>query len=219
MAKNIIMWVLAAFMGLSCIGFFPSIASIIMLIFAVIAAPIAPWQEFLSGFGLRGWMKGLVLCAAFIGAVMVLPQSDTADVPTPSEQPSYRGTLPSKKPDQTESHAPNREIPVTSEQEPTEEPSPTPVPTVNPTPTPTPVSTSTPTPTPKPTPEPTQAPTTQPTPEPQPIRGRAPNTVVYVSNRSNTIHSVHDCSGMRNYREMTIYNATQRGYEFCPNCW
>ena len=42
---------------------------------------------------------------------------------------------------------------------------------------------------------------------------------VYVSNRSNTIHSVHDCGGMKKYREMTRAEADACGYKYCPNCW
>ena len=42
---------------------------------------------------------------------------------------------------------------------------------------------------------------------------------VYVSKRSNTIHSVHDCGGMKNYREMTRAEADAHGYKYCPNCW
>ena len=46
-----------------------------------------------------------------------------------------------------------------------------------------------------------------------------PNDTVYVSNRSHTIHSVHDCGGMKNYREMTRAEADANGYKYCPNCW
>lgn len=42
---------------------------------------------------------------------------------------------------------------------------------------------------------------------------------VYVSSRSSTIHSVHDCGGMKNYREMTRADADAHGYKYCPNCW
>lgn len=42
---------------------------------------------------------------------------------------------------------------------------------------------------------------------------------VYVSSRSNTIHSVPDCGGMKNYREMSREEADSRGYKYCPNCW
>lgn len=104
------------------------------------------------------------------------------------------------------------------------EPEATPAPTPAPTPKPTPVSTPkpTPAPTPEPTPAPTPEPTPAPTPEPPPaqlIHGVSADTIVYVSNSSKTIHSVHDCSGMKNYREMTIAEADAKGYKYCPNCW
>lgn len=164
--KNIIMWVLTIFMALVALAYFPSIASIIAIIFAVIAAPIKPLQEFYSEKGLRGAIKGVVLCAAFIGAIIVAPPKETADAP--AEQPSHVGTLPSKGPAETESPAPDRGMPVVSETTPTEEPTPeptlepTPEPTVNPTPTPAQTPEPTPQPTPKPTPEPTPEPTRQP---------------------------------------------------------
>lgn len=63
------------------------------------------------------------------------------------------------------------------------------------------------------------APTQAPSGNYGPHRDRSPDTVVYVSNRSHTIHSVHDCSGMKNYKEMTIADAEAKGYEYCPNCW
>lgn len=53
----------------------------------------------------------------------------------------------------------------------------------------------------------------------QTIKGRSPSTTVYVSRRSNTIHSVNDCGGMKNYREMTLGEANDHGYKYCPNCW
>lgn len=50
------------------------------------------------------------------------------------------------------------------------------------------------------------------------IHGHDPYMTVYVSNRSNTIHSVSDCSGMKNYREMKLYEAEARGYSYCDTC-
>lgn len=46
-----------------------------------------------------------------------------------------------------------------------------------------------------------------------------PNDTVYVSTRSHTIHSVHDCGGMKNYQEMTRAEADAKGYKYCTNCW
>jgi len=104
----------------------------------------------------------------------------------------------------------------------------TPEPTLEPTPelTPEPTPAPTPEPTPAPTPEPTPAPTPEPTPAPTPnssvplfVQSLSPDTIVYVSNRSDTVHSAHDCSGMKNYREMTIEEVVSLGFEFCTKCW
>lgn len=53
------------------------------------------------------------------------------------------------------------------------------------------------------------------------IPSETPNRsgIVYVSKRSNTIHSVSDCGGMKNYREMNRSDADAKGYKYCPNCW
>lgn len=61
------------------------------------------------------------------------------------------------------------------------------------------------------------------TPEPErpyeePVPDRNDRTV-YVSNRSNTIHSVNNCGGMKKYREMSRSDADAKGYKYCPNCW
>ena len=45
------------------------------------------------------------------------------------------------------------------------------------------------------------------------------STIVYVSNNANKIHSISNCSGMRNYREMTLDQANSNNYEYCSNCW
>lgn len=47
----------------------------------------------------------------------------------------------------------------------------------------------------------------------------AGSETVYVSDRSNTIHSIPDCSGMVHCREMTRSEADNFGYEYCENCW
>lgn len=43
--------------------------------------------------------------------------------------------------------------------------------------------------------------------------------IVYVSNNSDTIHSIPDCSGMVHYREMSRSEADSYEYEYCENCW
>lgn len=124
-AKKFIMWALTLFMIVSSIAFLPSVASVIMLAFAVIAAPIGPWQEFLSGLGIRGWLKGIVLCAAFIGAMATVPTKDTSrTVGFPDEQPSYHGTLPSRVPAQD----PTPDVTESSVLDNADTPTPTPTP-------------------------------------------------------------------------------------------
>lgn len=71
----------------------------------------------------------------------------------------------------------------------------------------------------EPTLEITPEPTLEPSDAPTLIHGVSSDTVVYVSNHSHIIHLIHDCSGMTNYKEMTIADADSKSYRYCPNCW
>ena len=51
------------------------------------------------------------------------------------------------------------------------------------------------------------------------IEASTPDPIVYVSKSSHTIHSVSDCSDMKNYRSMKQSEAAAKGYKYCPNCW
>lgn len=150
--------------------------------------------------------------AAVVLILLVVAGIDGAnDPPKVTEEPAAAvRSMPEPTPSPTAAPTPS----------PSPSPEPTPEPTVAPTPVPTPEPT--PIPTAPPTPQPTLAPTPAPTPEPTPVQtihGVPGNTVVYVSQKSNTIHKIHDCSGMKNYREMTIAEADAKGYKYCPNCW
>lgn len=81
------------------------------------------------------------------------------------------------------------------------------------------VVTEAPAPTASPVPTPTEEPTAtpEPTPTPYKIRGMDPQTTVYVS-RNGVIHFKHDCSGMKNYTEMTLEKAVEAGYKYCEHC-
>ncbi|MCL1905896.1 MAG: stalk domain-containing protein [Clostridiales bacterium] len=46
----------------------------------------------------------------------------------------------------------------------------------------------------------------------------AHSIIVYVSNSSDTIHSVYNCSGMKNYREMTLAEAREISSAYCSKC-
>ena len=173
-----------------------------------------------------------------VAAVLVLGVIGSfSDSPAPAETPSavVAGTTASAV--QSESPVLSEKVepdptPITSQPayvEPSPEPTvtPSPTPTLEPASTPTPSPSSTPAPTSKPTPTPD--PTLEPIPTPEPVETQTPatqmihglpaDTIVYVSKASNTIHSVHDCSGMKNYREMTLRDADAKGYKYCPNCW
>lgn len=147
--KTIIMWVLSVFMALVSLAYFPSITSALAILFVVIALPVKPLQEFLSGNGLRGWIKTVVLCAAFLGAVMVTPNRGMIE--RPPAQPSYYGTLPSKKPEQETVSGSEKLLEETVvptqilEETPTAEPAvvSTPSPSPSPTPSPSPKQPST----------------------------------------------------------------------------
>lgn len=45
------------------------------------------------------------------------------------------------------------------------------------------------------------------------------DTTVYVSNKSDTIHSKSDCSNMKYYREMSKSEADSNEYDYCKKCW
>lgn len=161
------MWVLTVFMGAVAIMYFPSKASIIAIVFVVIAAPIKGLQDFLAKLGMKKALKAAVLCVAFIASMATAPteSKSTADETT-------RGTLPSKAVTQ-EAEMPSGAPEQAKAVEPTATPSPTAKPTPEPTATPTPpqpvTHTTMHTEAPKPTQKPTPAPvaTFKPTPTPQ----------------------------------------------------
>jgi len=73
---NVVMWVLAIFMAVGALVYIPSAASIIMFLFAVIAAPINPLQSFFKSKGLSGVIKGVLLTVLFFVAIALAPTSE-----------------------------------------------------------------------------------------------------------------------------------------------
>ena len=155
--KKVLMWVLVVFMGLAAIIYFPSLCSIIAVIFVLIALPVAPLQDFFAAHGLRGRGKAIILVVAFFATALTAPKQESSNTRT-IDYPVLTSSAVS-------STAPESTMPP----DPTPKPTPTPTPAPTPTPTPTPEPTPTPTPEPTPTPKPTPAPTPAPTPEPKPI--------------------------------------------------
>ena len=78
--QRVLRWVLTIFMLISGFVFFPSLASVLCWLFAVLAAPIKSLQRFWEyQVKLRGAAKVLIMVALFIGAVMTAP-TDTVPV-------------------------------------------------------------------------------------------------------------------------------------------
>jgi len=152
--KTITMWVLSVFMALVSLAYFPSITSALAILFVVIALPVKPLQEFLTSNGLRGWIKAVVLCAVFLGAIMVTPNRGTME--RPPAQPSYYGALPSKKPEQETVSGSEALLEETVVPTQVLEELPTSAPVVVSTPSPSPSSTPSPVPSPTPSPSPKQ---------------------------------------------------------------
>lgn len=51
------------------------------------------------------------------------------------------------------------------------------------------------------------------------IHGYSADRTVYVSNSGKKIHLIPNCSGMKNYTEMTLEEADARGYAYCSRCF
>lgn len=181
--------------------------------------------------------KNVLICLALLGLLAGCGGSPVAeDTPNPTSAPVAAADTPTATPEATPTPSAAAEPTPTPSVAPTVAPEPTPTPASTPSPTPEPTVThsaasmETPEPTQEiaPTPEPTLISTPEPIPTPEPtptpelkmIHGVPADTIVYVSSRSDTIHSVHDCSGMKNYKEMTIGDAEAKyGDKYCPNCW
>lgn len=185
-----------------------------MLLFAIICLPVGPLKKWLDKQGFPKIAKTIALVVLFLFSMWLAPTEDTGTLE--DEQPAVSASAPSdvstEEPDDIEPEEPETVI--------TPDVSPISTTTPEPDPEPTPTATS------EPEPEPASTPTSEPEPTPTPtpsqdasIRGRSASTTVYVSNRSNTIHSQHDCSGMKNYREMTLGEADAKGYKYCDMCW
>lgn len=215
--KKILPWVFSIFCGLCVFAYIPHFSALIFAVGCILSLPIPKIREFLGSKGLSGKFKGVLLSAILFAGIMATPTApkiqgpnetvrdvtnvDESEPNEPKKDPeksnkeeSTSGSAQNKqdsaeKQIQTNAEAPEGDVPVP---EPTHEPLQEPSPEVQP----------------KPEPEPERT-----------IRGRSSNTIVYVSKRSNTIHSVNDCGGMKNYREMTLGEADGRGYDYCPNCW
>ena len=72
-SKIIIMWILTGFMLISGMVFMPSLASVTMILFSLLSAPVEQLQSFYASKNLRGGVKIILLIALF-GASVALYQ-------------------------------------------------------------------------------------------------------------------------------------------------
>lgn len=225
--KKILPWVFSIFCGLCAFAYIPHFSAIIFAVGCILSLPIPKIREFLGSKGLSGKFKGVLLTAILFAGIMATPTAPKIQGPnepardvtsvdesepnepirakrdeSESEQQKYPEK--SNKETSTSGSAQNKQDSAEKQIQTNAEAPERDVPV------------------PEPTHEPLQEPSPEVQPKPEPertIRGRSSNAIVYVSKRSNTIHSVNDCGGMKNYREMTLGEADGRGYDYCPNCW
>lgn len=85
--KRGLRWFLTIFMVVGGVAYFPSVASILFWLFAVLAAPIKPLQRFCEyQVKLRGAAKVLIMVALFIGAVVTAPTNTVPVGPSANVQ-------------------------------------------------------------------------------------------------------------------------------------
>lgn len=131
--KKIVLWFLAVPFAITAFGVIPNLASIPLILIALLIVPIERVQDFVHKF-LKGKIKVAAIVVLMILAGLALPKSD---VPLDLAEPTQTVALTAQPTVQ-----------------PTVEPTPTPIPT--PTPTPEPTAAPTAEPTSKPTVKPTQ---------------------------------------------------------------
>ena len=73
---NVVRWIVAGFMVLTAIGSFPSFTSIIMIVAALLAAPICQIQNMIP---LKGIAKGGIAALLFIVGAVIAPEQKTSD--------------------------------------------------------------------------------------------------------------------------------------------
>lgn len=194
---NIILWVVSAFMLISAVAFFPSATSIIMLLFAVIAAPIPPIQDFLSSRGLRGWVKPTLLVVLFFVSAILAPTGKST-----AENLSLSSSTSAES-----------QVEIIKSVPPTPSTASTPTHTQKASPSPTATPSPTPEPTPSPTPELTPEPTPEPTPAPEPVE-----QMVWISGNGEKYHSKSSCSNMKDPVQIPLSQA-ENSYKPCSKCY
>lgn len=130
--RSAVRWGLAILMVLVAVIYFPSVSSLLSLLFTLIVVPIPPIQALFARAGLKRGVKAAVLVLLFLAAMGTAPKLPSSDLLGTAATPAIT-SVPTASPTVSLTPAP------------TPNPTPTPIPT--PSPIPTPISTPTPAPT------------------------------------------------------------------------
>lgn len=234
-SKRVLRWVLTVFMILGGIVYFPSVSSVLCLLFAALAAPIKPLQRFLEyQVKLRGAAKVLVMVALFIGAVMTAPTDAVPAGPSANiqQQESQSDTTDSQEAPETPQNASetqdvSEDVQVSEgdsadQQEPTQpvqeagetSPQPQEQPQSN-EPDSEPQESEPQAAIPEPEPEPVITP--EPEPDPLPQENEANSRTVYITPTGSKYHYDNNCNG-GTYIPSTLAEAQALGLTPCKRC-
>ena len=215
---NFLRWILTVFMVISAIVFFPSVSSVLCLLFAVLAAPVKSLQRFWKyQVKLRGGGKALLMTALVIGAALTAPLEPAPQAPAEDDrqqeiQETVQETVP-EEPDassqgQTVSQDASSETVPEDPQAPAEQ---APVPPAEEAPQ---HSAETP-------PDVPEAPSEEPAqslPEPETPAVSAPQgRTIYVTATGKRYHYDNNC-GRGTYYPATMEEALARGLTPCEKC-
>ena len=215
---NFLRWILTVFMVISAIVFFPSVSSVLCLLFAVLAAPVKSLQRFWKyQVKLRGGGKALLMTALVIGAALTAPLEPAPQAPAEDDrqqeiQETVQETVP-EEPDassqgQTVSQDASSETVPEDPQASAEQ---APVPPAEEAPQP---SAETP-------PDVPEAPSEEPAqslPEPETPAVSAPQgRTIYVTATGKRYHYDNNC-GRGTYYPATMEEALARGLTPCEKC-
>ena len=105
-ASTTLLWILTIFMILSAWVYFPSVASIIMLLFSAIAIPLEPVRNFWKAKKLQGITKGILLGVLFFVAVGIAPTDKAETDSKQSNEQNPQTVEDETEPDESEDPAP-----------------------------------------------------------------------------------------------------------------
>lgn len=74
--KQTLLWIFTVFMAVSGIAFFPSVFSVLAIVFAAVCAPVKGLQDFWKHKKLYGITKTVLLVVLFIGCIGTVPPSE-----------------------------------------------------------------------------------------------------------------------------------------------